>query len=89
MRSKLFLSAVILAMLPLTLRAQWSVGLLAGADYNLHQQDVHYMTDYRIRGAYGVTVGISGQYAVSDWLSFRVDTKKALDSLQSLFTKAY
>ena len=65
------------------------MGLLAGADYNLHQQDVHYMTDYRIRGAYGVTVGISGQYAVSDWLSFRVDTKKALDSLQSLFAKAY
>ena len=51
MRKKLQLISLILLCLPFTLRAQWSVGLLAGADYNIHSQDTHYMTDYRIRGA--------------------------------------
>ena len=50
MRNKLILAASILLFLPFTIRAQWSAGLLAGADYNIHSQDTHYMTDYRFRG---------------------------------------
>ena len=73
MRKKLFLAVSILLFLPLTIQAQWSIGLHAGADYNLHDQDTHYMTDYRIRGAAGMSIGLSGQYMVNDWLSFRVD----------------
>lgn len=73
MRKKLQLTSLILLFLPLTTWAQWSVGLLAGADYNIHSQDTHYMTDYRFRGTAGVNVGFSGQYTVNDWLSFRAD----------------
>ncbi len=73
MRNKLILVASILLFLPFTIRAQWSAGLLAGADYNIHYQDTHYMTDYRFRGAAGMNFGLSIQYTVDDWLSFRVD----------------
>ena len=73
MRNKLILAASILLFLPFTIRAQWSAGLLAGADYNIHSQDTHYMTDYRFRGAAGMNFGLSFQYTVDDWLSFRVD----------------
>ena len=60
-------------LLPCTLRAQWSVGLLGGAGYNVHSQDVHYMTDYRIQGAAGLNFGLTGQYDVTDWFGLRMD----------------
>ncbi len=73
MFKKLFLTAAILLSLPLTSRAQWSVGLLGGADCNMHSQDNHYMTDYRFRGSAGMNFGLSGQYAFNDWLAVRAD----------------
>ena len=51
MRNKAFLIVAVLMMLPVGLRAQWRVGVIEGAVYNIHSQDVHYMTDFSLNGA--------------------------------------
>ena len=73
MKKRIYLIVAMILLLPCTLHAQWSVGLLGGAGYNVHSQDVHYMTDYRIQGAAGLHFGLMGQYDLTDWLSLRAD----------------
>jgi hypothetical protein len=67
MKNRFRLIAAVILLLPCTLRAQWSVGLLGGAGYNVHSQDLHYLTDYRIQGAPGLPFGLTGQYDLTDW----------------------
>ena len=57
----------------LVAQAQWRVGITGGADYNVYSMDKQYLDDYRIDGRWGVTLGISGQYDVTDWLGIRAD----------------
>ena len=73
MRNKAFLIVAVLMMLPVGLRAQWRVGVIEGAVYNIHSQDVHYMTDFSLNGAFGLNSGISGQYSFNKWLGVRAD----------------
>ena len=63
MKNRFYLITAVILLLPCTLRAQWSVGLLG----------VHYMTDYRILGAAGLNFGLTGQYDVTDWFGLRMD----------------
>ena len=49
------------------------MGLLGGAGYNVHSQDLHYLTDYRIQGAPGLHFGLTGQYDLTDWFGLRMD----------------
>ena len=73
MKNRFRLIAAVILLLPCTLRAQWSVGLLGGAGYNVHSQDLHYLTDYRIQGAAGLNFGLTGQYDLTDWFGLRMD----------------
>ena len=68
MKSKAIFLAAVLVMMPFVLHAQWRVGALGGLDYNIHSQDVHYMTDYSVHGGLGFDGGISGQYSFNKWL---------------------
>ena len=56
-----------------TAQAQWRVGVTGGAAYNVFNMDQQYMTDYKVDGRWGVTLGITGQYNVTDWLGVRAD----------------
>lgn len=73
MRNKSFLVAAVLMMLPFTLQAQWRIGVIEGIGYNMHAQDMHYMTDYSLQGRVGLNSGISGQYSFNKWLGVRAD----------------
>lgn len=57
----------------LVAQAQWRLGVTGGADYNVYSMDKQYLDDYRIDGRWGVTMGITGQYDVNDWLGVRAD----------------
>ena len=57
----------------MTAQAQWRVGVTGGADYNVFSMDQQYMTDYKVDGRWGVTLGVTGQYDVNDWLGVRAD----------------
>ena len=70
-KRKLFLTVALLT--ALTVQAQWRVGVTGGADYNVFSMDKQYMTDYKIDGRWGATVGVSGQYDVNEWLGVRAD----------------
>ena len=37
------------------------MGLIGGAGYNVHSQDLHYLTDHRLQGAAGLNFGLTGQ----------------------------
>ena len=63
--------AVLLSFFPLTLHAQWKVGVNGGAAYNHYSIDKQYMTDYRFDGAWGVSMGILSQYNFTEWLGVR------------------
>ena len=73
MKNRFYLITAVILLLPCTLRAQWSVGLLGGAGYNVHSQDLHYLTDHRLQGAAGLNFGLTGQYDVTDWFGLRMD----------------
>ena len=60
-------------MLSMAVHAQWRVGVTAGTDYNLYTMDKQYETDWQTEGRWGATVGITGQYNVTDWLGVRAD----------------
>lgn len=60
--------------------AQWRIGIMGGATYNLYSKDNHYMSDWHYKGAWGrvdniyvSTFGVMGQYDVNDWLGIRAD----------------
>ena len=57
----------------LTASAQWRIGVTTGADYNVHSMDLQYMNDFSLEGRWGATLGVTGQYDVTDWLGVRAD----------------
>jgi len=71
LRKKLLVAVVLLT--AMTAQAQWRVGVTTGADYNVFSMDQQYMTDYKVDGRWGVTLGVTGQYDVNDWLGVRAD----------------
>lgn len=68
---KLF--TIMALMLPMLAFGQWRVGVNAGADYNHLIIDKHYQTDYVFKDRWGVTLGIMGQYDITDWLGIRAE----------------
>lgn len=72
LRKKIAMALVAFLMVT-TAQAQWRVGVTGGADYNVFNMDQQYMTDYKVDGRWGVTLGITGQYNVTDWFGVRAD----------------
>ena len=70
---KLWMLAAILLCGTTTTFAQWRVGVTAGADYNTHTMDLQYMNDFRLDGRWGATLGVTGQYDLTDWFGVRAD----------------
>ena len=73
----------------ISVAAQWRVGITAGATYNDYSIDNHYMSDWHYKGAWGKlptgsyyvylsTLGIMGQYDITDWLGVRADLNWAM-----------
>ena len=60
-------------MLSMAVHAQWRVGVTGGTDYNLYTMDIQYESDWKTEGRWGATVGITGQYDVTNWLGVRAD----------------
>ena len=54
-------------------RAQWSVGVMAGYDYNVYSVAKGYAYDYRYGGMGGLEVTVPVQYNFLDWLGLRAD----------------
>ncbi len=67
------LLTILALMLPTVAMAQWRVGVNGGADRNHFIIDKHYQTDYVFMDRWGVTLGLMGQYDVSDWLGVRAE----------------
>ena len=65
--------ALVAFLMVTTAQAQWRVGVTGGTDYNVYRMDQQYMTDYKVDGRWGVTLGVTGQYNVNDWLGVRAD----------------
>ncbi len=59
--------------LPSLAHAQWRVGVTAGADCNHYSIDTHYQTDVKYKDRWGMTIGVVGQYDVTDWLGVRAE----------------
>ena len=68
---------IILFLFALTLcagaRAQWSVGIMAGYDYNVYSVAKGYAYDYRYGGKGGLEVTVPVQYNCLEWLGLRAD----------------
>ena len=77
LRKKMVMALVAFLMVT-TARAQWRVGVTGGADYNVFSMDQQYMTDYKVDGRWGVTLGVSGQYDVNEWLDYRYHSTTAI-----------
>ena len=60
-------------MLPMMAFAQWRVGVNGGADMNHFIIDKQYQTDYQYKDRWGVTMGVMGQYDITDWVGVRVE----------------
>lgn len=54
-------------------KAQWSVGLLAGYDYNVYSMAKGYAYDYRYGNKGGLEVTVPVQYNFFDWFGLRAD----------------
>ena len=54
-------------------KAQWSVGVLAGYDYNVYSYSKGYAYDYRYGNKGGLEVTVPVQYNFFDWLGIRAD----------------
>ena len=70
MRTKIIL-LILAFLIPLGAHAQWSVGVTGGMSYNMFSMDKQYLTDNRVDGQWGATMGVSGQYDINDWLAVR------------------
>lgn len=70
-RRLLFLAGVLL--LPFVVHAQWRIGVNAGTSYNHPVIDRQYMADVQYKDRWGVTLGVMGQYDVSEWLAVRAE----------------
>ena len=60
-------------MLPMLAFAQWRVGVNGGADLNHFIIDKQYQNDYVFKDRWGVTLGVMGQYDITDWAGVRVE----------------
>lgn len=60
-------------MLPMMAFAQWRVGVNCGAAMNHFIIDKQYQTDYQYKNRWGVTMGVMGQYDITDWAGVRVE----------------
>lgn len=76
--SKKVLGISILLLIPLLANAQWRIGLTAGGTYNTYSRDAHYMNDWHYEGAWGGTIGVMGQYDVTNWFGLRADLNWAM-----------
>ena len=65
--------AILALMLPMMAFAQWRVGVNCGADMNHFIIDKQYQTDYQYKDRWGVTMGIMGQYDITDWAGVRAE----------------
>ena len=70
---KKIVMALVAFLMVTTAQAQWRVGVTGGTDYNVYRMDQQYMTDYKVDGRWGITMGVTGQYNVNDWLGVRAD----------------
>lgn len=55
------------------IKAQWSVGLMAGYDYNFYSYEKEFAYDYRYGDKEGFELTIPVQYNFCDWLGVRAD----------------
>ena len=69
-RKMMMVCALLVSM---AVHGQWRVGVTAGTDYNVYTMDKQYESDWQTEGRWGATVGITGQYDVTDWLGIRAD----------------
>lgn len=60
-------------MLPVVAFAQWRVGVNGGADMNHFIIDKQYQTDYTFKDRWGGTLGVMGQYDITDWVGIRAE----------------
>ena len=60
-------------LLSVAVHGQWRVGVTAGTDYNVYTMDKQYESDWQMQGRWGATIGITGQYDVTNWLGVRAD----------------
>ena len=60
-------------MLPLLASAQWHVGVSGGATCNHFAIDRNYQADVQFHDRWGGTVGVMGQYDVTEWLGVRAE----------------
>lgn len=72
MKQKFFLLVGAL-MLTMAAHAQWRLGVTVGAASNHYRMDRQYMTDYYLKDRWGLTMGITGQYDINEWLGVRAD----------------
>lgn len=59
--------------LPVTMHAQWRVGITGGPDYNSYTIDTHYMENWHYEGSWGFLAGVMGQYDFKEWIGARVE----------------
>ena len=70
---KRFLMSIFVLTLCIGAKAQWSVGVMAGYDYNAYSMAKGYAYDYRYGGMGGLEVTMPVQYDFLDWLGVRMD----------------
>ena len=46
--------------------------------------DLQYMSDFRLEGRWGVTLGVTGQYDLTDWFGVRAVPWHVLDVLRQI-----
>ncbi len=54
---------------------RWSIGLSGGGDYNWHNINTHYQTDYHYAGAWGWNAAVFCQYDFFSWLGLRAEVE--------------
>ena len=62
-----------LAIVAIAANAQWSVGVLAGYDYNLYDYAKGYAYDLRYDGRAGLDFTVPVQYNFNQWFGLRAD----------------
>ena len=70
-KRKMILTCALL--LSMAVHAQWRIGATVGATYNTFSMDKQYESDWQTQGRWGMTVGLTGQYDVTDWLGVRAE----------------
>ncbi len=68
-----YLHIVVLLFFVLSIQAQWRIGLIGGASYNVYSIDTHYMEGWHYGPQWGGTAGVMGQYAIKDWIAIRAE----------------